>query len=68
MFCSNGQYVKEHSPFKQTFVLGYCNGSFSYLPDENAYGYDCYENNARRFSKGVSEDVAANLVQMLKEL
>ena len=68
MFCSNGQYVKEHSPFRQTFVLGYCNGSFSYLADENAYAYNCYEVNARRFSKGVSEDVAENLVQMLKEL
>ena len=68
MFCSNGQYVKEHSPFRQTFVLGYCNGSFSYLADENAYGYNCYEYNARRFSKGVSEDVACKLVEMLKEL
>ena len=68
MFCSNGQYVKEHSPFQMTFVMGYCNGSFSYLADEKAYEYDCYEVNARRFSKGVSEDVAQNLVQMLKEL
>ena len=68
MFCSNGQYVKEHSPFQMTFVMGYCNGSFSYLADDKAYDYDCYEVNARRFSRGVSEDVAENLVQMLKEL
>ena len=68
MFCSNGQYVKENSPFALTFVMGYCNGSFSYLPDANAYEYDCYEVNARRFRKGVSEDVAENLVQMLTEI
>lgn len=68
MFCSNGQYVKEHSPFAMTFMMAYCNGSFSYLPDANAYEYDCYEVNARRFSKGVSEDVADNLVQMLHQL
>ena len=68
MFCSNGQFVKEHSPFRMTFMMGYCNGSFSYLADANAYEYDCYEVNARRFSKGVSEDVACKLVEMLETL
>ena len=49
-------------------MLGYRNGGFAYLADEKAYAYNCYEVNARRFSKGVAEDVAQKLVEMLQEL
>lgn len=68
MFNSNGRYIKENSPFKMTFVLGYCNGFNSYLPDDNAFNYDCYEVNARRFPRGSAEEVARRNVQMLEEL
>lgn len=68
MFNSNGRFIKEHSPFKMTFVLAYCNGFNSYLPDEKAFNYDCYEVNARRFPKGSAEEVAQCDVEMLKQL
>ncbi len=68
MFNSNGRFIKENSPFKMTFVLAYCNGFNSYLPDENAFHYDCYEVNARRFPKGSAEEVAQANVAMLKQL
>ena len=68
MFNSNGRYVKENSPFKMTFMLAYCNGFHSYLPDEKAFDYDCYEVNARRYPKGAAEAVAKINVQMLKDL
>ena len=68
MFNSNGRFVKENSPFKMTFMLAYCNGFNSYLPDEKAFDYDCYEVNARRFPKGSAEEVACINVDMLKEL
>jgi hypothetical protein len=68
MFNSNGRYIKENSPFKMTFVLAYCNGFNSYLPDEKAFNYDCYEVNARRFPKGSAEEVAQTNVAMLKQL
>lgn len=68
MFNSNGRFVKENSPFPMTFVLAYCNGFNSYLPDEKAFGYDCYEVNARRFPKGTSEEIARLHVRLLKEL
>ena len=68
MFNSNGRFVKENSPFKMTFMLAYCNGFNSYLPDEKAFNYDCYEVNARRFPKGAAEEVADIDVDMLKKL
>lgn len=68
MFCSNGQFIKNNSPFRQTFVMGYCNGRFAYMPDEAAFAMNWYEVNARRFAKGASEDIVANHVRMLKEI
>ena len=68
MFNSNGRFVKDNTPYPMTFVLAYCNGFNSYLPDEKAFGYDCYEVNARRFPKGSAEEIANIHVQMLREL
>lgn len=68
MFCSNGVYIKENTPFKLTFIMGYCNGSYSYIADEAAFGYDCYEVNTRRFCKGTAEDIVKTHVQLLIEL
>ena len=68
MFCSNGKYIKENTPFEITIVVGYCNGFNSYIPDKNAFGYDCYEVNARRFPVGAAEDIAETHVKLLKEL
>lgn len=68
MFCSNGKYIKEHTPFEITFIMGYCNNSFSYIPDEKAFGYNCYEVNVRRFGIGTAEDIAQTHVRMLEEL
>ena len=68
MFNSGGRFIKERSPFKMTFVLAYCNGFNSYLPDEKAFHYDCYEVNARRFPKGAAEEVAQIDVEMLTNL
>jgi len=68
MFNSNGRFVKENSPFKMTFMLAYCNGFNSYLPDEKAFQHDCYEVNARTFPKGSAEEVANINVTMLKKI
>lgn len=67
-FCSNGVFIKENSPFEMTFILGYCNGSNSYIADEAAFGYDCYEVNSRRFYQGTAEDIAQTHVKLLKKL
>ena len=70
MFSSNGRYIKQNSPFEMTFVMGYCNGSFSYLADKAAFrhGDSCYEVYSRRYEEGTAEAIVATHVDMLKEL
>lgn len=68
MFCSNGMFVKNNSPFDITFMLTNCDGTNSYLPDAKAFTYDCYEVNVRIFANGVAEDIAGKLVDMLEDL
>jgi len=68
MFNSNGRFVKDNSPFELTFMMAYCNGSNSYIADEKAFGYDCYEVNSRRFPKGAAEEIAATHVKLLHQL
>jgi hypothetical protein len=36
-FFETGLYIKAHSPFQDTFVLGYTNGSMAYLPRAEDY-------------------------------
>lgn len=65
MFNSNGRFVKDNTPYPITFMLAYSNGSNSYIADELAHRYDCYEVNSRRFRKGVAEDIAQHCIDML---
>ncbi len=68
MFCSNGKYIKEHSPFKMTFVVSCSNESYDYMADDTAFNYDVYEVNTRRYGRGTAEKLAENFVEMLTEL
>ena len=68
MFCSSGMYIKEHSPFKMTFVVSCTNDTFDYMADDNAFNYDLYETNTRRYGRGTAEKLAQNFVEMLTEL
>lgn len=68
MFCSNGMFIKENSPFAMTFVLGYCNGSFNYIVDKKGFEHLFYEVKCRRFPEGAAEALVEAHVEMLKEI
>ena len=68
MFDSTGQYVEDHSPFKNTISLGYTNGQIGYMPTAYAWLYTCYESDTTRFAAGVAEDIAYEQLQLLKRL
>ena len=68
MFSSIPVYIKENTPFAMTFFMGYCNGSYSYLPDNFGFEFPSYEVNSCRFLKGTAEDIGKTHVEMLKEL
>lgn len=68
MFNSHGRHIKNNSPFQLTFMLAYSNGSHSYIPDEKAFQYDCYEKNTCLFLPGTGEEIAKTHVALLNQL
>jgi hypothetical protein len=68
MFNSHGRHIKSNSPFELTFMLAYSNGSNSYIPDEKAFQYDCYEKNTCLFLPGTGEEIAKTHVALLTQL
>ena len=65
MFDTNGQEIRAASPFKTTFVFGYTNGSFSYIPSAFAWKNGGYEVYTCRFREGCGEEFAAEMVRLL---
>ena len=68
MFNSNGRFIKANTPYEMTFVCTCSNDTLDYLADINAFEYDCYEVNTRRFFAGTAEKVADTYIEMLTEL
>jgi hypothetical protein len=66
MFDSTGAYIKENSPFKMTFVCTSTNGSFGYMPCEDAFENGGYEVYSTRFVKGTAKATANILLDMLE--
>lgn len=62
MFSANGKYIKQNSAGDMTFVMGYSDGHFGYIPSNAGYDYGCYESDTSSFKKGSGELVASKLV------
>ena len=68
MFCENGKYIKENSPFSATFVMTMANSSHNYISSAEGFDYNCYEANTCRYVKGTAEALAEQYVQLLDQL
>lgn len=68
MFHQSGSYIKEHSPFKMTFIVTLANGSNSYMPTVDAYEYYSYECCLCKFKPGTAEILADKYVELLNSL
>jgi len=68
MFCANGLYIKENSPYKMTIIMGYCNDNNPYIPSIDSFAYEAYENDQCRYEPGTGEMLAETFVDMLNEL
>ncbi len=66
MFDTNAQEVRAASPFKMTFVFGYTNGSYSYIPSALAWKNGGYEVYTCVFNEGCGEEFAGEMVRLLK--
>ncbi|MBP5224450.1 MAG: hypothetical protein J6Z38_02565, partial [Lachnospiraceae bacterium] len=68
LFDTNGCYVRDNSPTKYTFVMGYSNESHGYLPSAVAFDYGCYESDTAWLARGTAEDLASRFVELLNQL
>lgn len=68
MFCENGMFIKENSPFAMTFVSTCTNGYNSYIPSSPTYEYGGYEVNGTDLAQGSGERLADAFVSMLNRL
>lgn len=67
-FSSIGERIREQSPFPFTFVSGYSNGGFGYIPDRQAYVEGGYEVAATPFSPDAADVLVQECLHMLHEL
>ena len=67
-FDTNGNFVRDNSPTKYTFVLGYSNEHYGYLASAEAWDYGCYETDTARIGRGAAEDLASRYVEILNDL
>jgi hypothetical protein len=68
MFSQNGSFVKENSPFKMTFMVQVTNDDYNYVAAEDIYDHGSYEVRICPFKKGAAEEIAGELVEMLKKI
>lgn len=70
MFDIQGMAIKENAGYDMTIIAGYAQNCTGYIPSE--YAYDVpggfYEVNQTYWKKGLAEDVADRITDMLKEL
>ena len=67
-FDTNGKQIKEDSPYEMTFILGYANGYYNYVPSALGFSYSCYETNSCKHVPGTGEAVAESIVDMLHQM
>ncbi len=67
-FSSIARRIREQSPARYTFVSGYSNGGFGYIPDRPAYREGGYEVEATPFSEDAADIVVEQAVSSIKEI
>lgn len=71
LFGKLGRDIKQHSPFGNTYIIGYANDHIGYIPDKDAYklgGYQIWTGLHSFVEKGFGESLVTDVLSMLKEL
>ena len=68
MFDSDGMYIKENSPFKQTMIVGYTHKTLGYLPSKLSEDHGGYEVDNNMFVLGTAQLLADEYLKMLGNL
>lgn len=68
MFDTNGMQIKEASPFKQTFIVGYAEHGLGYIPSALVEDHGGYEVDNNVFVMGTGEALVEEYLELLKGL
>lgn len=68
MFDSNGMAIKEQSPFKQTFIIGYNEAGQGYIPSGLVEDHGGYEVDNNVFIMGTGEALVQEYLKLLEAI
>ena len=68
MFDDTGKEIRDGSPFEMTFVLGYTNGNFGYIPSRTCFEHGCYEQENGSYAVETAENMVVSYLDMLNSL
>ena len=69
LFDTSGMFIKENSPFEQTFIVGYSYpGTGSYIPTAEAFANGGYERDSCRYISGTAEEMCDIYVDLLNQM
>ncbi|MCC6389205.1 MAG: neutral/alkaline non-lysosomal ceramidase N-terminal domain-containing protein [Bryobacterales bacterium] len=67
-FTETAMDIASRSPYRHTFVSGYSNGGFGYIPTAQAFAEGGYETEATPFSAMAADVLAGEAVRLLQEM
>lgn len=68
MFDTNGQQIKDASPFRMTFVMTITNEGHGYMPSRMGFEHGGYSADTCRFKPGIGELLAENYIALLESM
>ena len=68
MFGDTGRYIRENSPFENTFIITQAMDTYSYIPSDIGFEVGCYEAYASKFEKGTAGKIADAFIDTLKSM
>jgi hypothetical protein len=68
MFGDTGRYIRENSPFANTFIVTQAMDTHSYIPSDIGFEVGCYESYASKFKQGTAQKIADAFIEALNEI
>lgn len=68
MFDTNGQQIKDASPFRMTFIMTLTNDGYGYMPSRMGFEHGGYSTDTCRFKPGIGELLAENYIALLESM
>jgi neutral ceramidase len=68
LYTEIGQYIKMHSPFRRTYIIGLANGYVGYIPTRKAINEGGYSEDTRLVDEAAEESVVSHSLALLRSV